>query len=309
MHLMDVARWLLPGAGLTGNLASPRERPGWPSSRNAAGIALLREEVMASSTSCIAAWPQHGKVQGIAFGRVRSGPLAWEISALHVDDALSGVVSEVLDVAATSVAQRGGVRLFLRLPSDTPLVEAARKAGFFPAHQETMFTRSAPAVSVDGARPAADLAVVPGMRAITREDENALFHLYCAAVPAPVRALVGMSREEWTAARPKARRGTREWVIEREGRIHESVRKAPRRGTLEAEMLVNLEGSPPLDPVVGAVLGQHNGAWQWSVPDYQALVPGVLAAHGFQESGQFTVLVRMLAALVPAPKASPAMEA
>ncbi len=303
LRLMDAARRLLPGAGLSNNLASPRGRSRWHATKNTAGLALLREGVLASPSSCIAAWPEHGRVQGLTYASPLSGPLAWELGGLHIDDSVGPSVAAVLELVAGAVAQKGGRRLFLRVPAASPLVDSARRAGFFPAYQESLFVRrevSPAPVAGSGAQPI-------NVRAYTSDDEANLFHLYCAAVPAPVRALIGMTRDEWLHAHPRS--FGREWVLEQDGKLDAHFRQALRRGVLEGEMILHPDTGHLVEPVLDCALAEHRTAWQWLTPEYQPLLPGALAARGFQESAHFAILVRTLAATVPVPRATPAVEA
>ena len=72
------------------------------------------------------------RIDAIATARPRSGPKSWEVGRLAFDLRSETVVPDILSSVSTSVARRGGERVFVRAPADDDLVDLARQSGFFP---------------------------------------------------------------------------------------------------------------------------------------------------------------------------------
>lgn len=292
---------------MSANLAVPWERLGHAPSPSTPRLALLRGGVLPRRTSCVVVWPQRGRLQGLARARVRTGPRVWELAALHVDDPTGAAAVGLLDLLAQAVGQDGGLRLFLRLPSDSPFLDAASRAGFVVSHGETLLARGAVPP-----QPCAGSTGTPAPNATVRHrrasDELPLFHLYCGATPARVRALLGMTREEWHDAQEGHGPGLQEWVLERQGKVRGWVRA--RRGRVwAAQGLAHPEAGGEAPLLLDVALAHYGGPWRWLVPDYQTALASALRGRGFQEAERYYLLVREVAVPVPITAVAPAVEA
>jgi hypothetical protein len=139
-----------------------------------------------------------GRVVGLAVAQPRAGGLVWDVERLltHRDDDLTG--GELLEQVATCAAGRAARRVFLEAPLGGRGPDVARRAGF------ERFTSSELYVLAPGFKVGKtdQFEARPRLRA----DEQALFQLYTAAVPAPVRAAEAMTLEEWGALYPGRKR-------------------------------------------------------------------------------------------------------
>ena len=139
---------------------------------------------------------ENGSVHGLASIRQRSGPKSWEVSHLFADFSSTYAVVRLLERAAASAGSRGGERVFLRVEVDSPIIPAARLAGYFPSHLETVF-RGIPSHS----EPSHSLFDADFQFRTRRSvDDYALFRLYNAATPVKVRQLVGMTFDQWASS-------------------------------------------------------------------------------------------------------------
>lgn len=160
-------------------------------------VRLLSQSVAPPSGARAWARWDNRRVTGVIVGHPRCSGAVWDVQHLYGDDDDAG--AELLDHLAARAGQRGALRLFLQTPIDGPGAVVARKAGYDRYTRERLY-RLSPPFDAKGANP------FPA-RPRLRSDEHGVFHLYCAAVPAAVRAAEAMTREEWVALY----RGRRRW--------------------------------------------------------------------------------------------------
>ncbi len=130
-----------------------------------------------------------GRAVGFAVARPRAGGLAWDVEHLHADEGADAVAVELLERVAAHAANHSARRVFLELPADSRGEQVARRAAFERYTGTTLYVL-APGFE---ARKTELFEARPRLRA----DEHALFQLYSAAVPAPVRAAEAMTMDEW----------------------------------------------------------------------------------------------------------------
>ena len=139
---------------------------------------------------------ERGRIQGLVSTRSGYGSTAWHIDYLQVDEERC---LPLLDKVSADAAKQGIRKLFLRLPSDSPLIDEARRSGFTSYKTGYLYryrgkgTQRAPVTSAQYR-----------VRSISRNDYYSLFYLYSAAVPAPVRIAEGMTLKEWQETRERA---------------------------------------------------------------------------------------------------------
>ena len=107
------------------------------------------------------------------------------------------VVVEVLEQLAFPAGTSGARRLFLRLPADSDIFDAARIAGYVPVFSEDVFV-------ADSAREVlaqvGETSGEQGLRMLSSQDRNDMFRLFCAATPMNVRSKMGQTYEDWEAS-------------------------------------------------------------------------------------------------------------
>jgi hypothetical protein len=199
-------------------------------------------------------------------------------------------VSELLAALAEAVALRGGRTLFARAQSDGSFAEEARRGGFFPSHRERLMESSRPRVLSQGHL---------GLEPVRASDLMGLFRLYCASTPAEVRAHHGMTFELWNSSREPVSRGTEEWLLPGVGGVRGWVRVDHRGGRGELDLMARpedeIELSGSLLDFGVARIGVDRGVYLL-VPEYKPLLSRLAAQRGYRSLGEFTVLVRSLAA-------------
>ena len=67
----------------------------------------------------------------MASARIRSGVRAWEVDRLHLKEPDSSQALDLLEKIVQGAGSRGAERVFLRVPCDSPVVDVARRVGFF----------------------------------------------------------------------------------------------------------------------------------------------------------------------------------
>ncbi len=89
-------------------------------------------------------------IRGLVSARRRAKPSAWEVEVLIDADEDKGVILSLFSRMVAGIVKLGAERVFLRLDVDSPLVDTARRAGFFPYLEEMLYRRDGGAAA-DGA--------------------------------------------------------------------------------------------------------------------------------------------------------------
>ncbi len=317
LRISDALRCILLNAPRGPNLACPREAlSGSACPRNA----QLWKDTLAQNRQRISmVWWQGLSLGGLASARVRSGPRVWEIDRLYLAGAaasshdLHGQMDQgslewagewvsLLERLVQGAGERGAERVFLRLPRDHAGIPIARQAGFFPYFHETMWEggqgASIPAgPEGKGAAPGARLA----------QDSFALFQLYSAATPLPVREALGLTLDQWQDSQDPQSRRRREWTLSHGGRITGWLGLHTHRQEVQGEVLVHPDHPETLPALMALALTQA-GRHRWLVPEYQPMVMSQLRQREFQPVAEYTMLATTVAAPVLRPGMAP-MEA
>ncbi len=230
-----------------------------------------------------------GLVSTLPFGRY------WEVDRLiWAPDGRPQDCAELLSRLGLDAAQQGVERIYLRLSNESPLLGAARAAGFVPYKVETLF-RGGP-IQVSAGDPRAG-------RPRRRGDDLALFRLYSRVVPVSVRQAEAMTLTEWR----QWFRGGRQLVVEEGG---EPVLWA-RLTAADDQLQLTAEARDLPEPAVarhlGSFISRHAGkkVVLGLVADYQPHVAAALEQLGFEPVGRFTCLVRHQTVRVKAQKLVP----
>ena len=191
-------------------------------------------------------------------------------------------------------AKRGCERIVLRLRYDDPLVDVARRGGYFPRISQTLFRRES---ALERKPPTSYIVDGAIMRKRARSDDYALFRLYNAATPLHIRTHIGMSIDQWLAWRERAGRSCAEFVCDRDGGAIGGVRSVSHRRRLGA-------GSRGASRLL-RVLRQRCWTSAWRRSDTNAPVICLAAAHqaalasaltdrGFVRRGEFISVIKVM---------------
>lgn len=234
-----------------------------------------------------------GGVHGLASIRQRSGPRSWELSHLYTGSPSAKTVVGLLERASAGAGSHGAERVFLRVETDSPVLQAARLAGYFPSHVQTVY------VGMAGNRePSHSLFDADShLRDRRPDDRHALFRLYNAATPVKVRQLVGMTLDQWASSHESAPGRLSEGVLQVEGDAKGWLRTSARfgRGSLAVTLHPDYDALTP--EVVEAGLRRLSGTRTVFaiVEEYAPRFATALEARGFEAQGEYVVLVKSVA--------------
>ena len=234
-----------------------------------------------------------GKPLAIASARRRSAAKCWEITRLFARDGVDALLPDLLEGAATFAAKRGCERITLRLRYDDPLVDVARRGGYFPRISQTLFRRDSAGDSKPTTTYIADGAV---MRKRARSDDYALFRLYNAATPLHIRTHIGMSIDQWLAWRERAGRSCAEFVRERDDGAIGSVRLFRINGvwTLEVEAHPDYAGIAAALLDFGLAQVSTNAPVICLAAAHQEALASALIDRGFANRGEFISVIKVM---------------
>ena len=279
------------------NLACPRNGPSEASLlKNAA---FLKEALgQRRDRVTLARW-EGSQFRGLVSAHARRGYRVWEVDRLYISGdppksrangswAIDTAALELLEGVIEAAGTRYAERIFLRLPSESPIVLLARRAGFFPYFEELLVQSRERRLGPDGAPAPA------GLTERQPQDDYPLFQLFSAATPQAVRAAMGTTFDQWRDAHEPHSRGRREWIVSSNGRITGWLGISRVRRAKEAEVLVHPDCSDLWRGLVELTLS-HGGRQRWLVPDYQTITADILLGHGFHETARFTILIKTVA--------------
>jgi hypothetical protein len=228
-------------------------------------------------------------LRGLASARMLSGPRSWQVDRLHVASEAGGpgVALELLEDVSREAGRHGAERVFLRVASHSPVASAAQQTGFFPYFRELHLRGSG--------QPGNGERTDPSIRPYHPQDEFALFQLYCAATPQPVRAGTGMTFDQWRDGRPSPAHRCWAWTAWERGRLVGWLGLDIIGGGVSSGSLLTRPENPELiRPLLSLALGQ-GGEQSWLVPEFQESVSSALQCEGFREAGQYTRLIKTVA--------------
>lgn len=225
-------------------------------------------------------------IRGLISARRRARPSVWEIEVLIDADEDKGVVLSLFSRMAAGIGKLGAERVFLRLDAESPLVDMARSAGFFPYVEETLYRREGGST--------VGTAMAP-LRPRAKNDVFGVFQLYSHTAPANVRAIEGATFREWQAAQEKWGGRAPEFVLEDGGVISAWLRTAP--GQAGRFRLLAQAGCREVEGVLDAALGRLAGGQcvLTLVPAYCGGLAEALAGAGFEPAGEYIHMAMRLA--------------
>ena len=246
---------------------------------------------------------QNGRVVGLAVARPRAGGLVWDVAHLHAQPDEDNVAADLLEQVAACAGSHGARRVFLEAPSGGRGHVVARRAAF------DRFTSSELYVLAPGFK--VERTDLFEARPRLRADEQTLFQLYMAAVPAPVRAAEAMTLEEWGALYPGRKRWQPSFTGSRQQYVWELGTSMV--GWLEVtfgqrsqfmELLVHPRYEDAADRLVRYALLQVSpkAAVYVLAREYQPYLASAWQRAGFRLAAEHEVFVKLLAARVREPR-------
>lgn len=244
--------------------------------------------------------------RGFAQARARPGRESWDIlriacAALDLESYDRGC-GELLERICAATAQRGALRTFVRVASESDRLSLIVDQGFRPYATEVTLLGSLQQLA-EGA-PDPD----PHVRVRTPRDAWDIFSLYCAITPALVRHAEGRSLREWTRPSDQPtllrRQAEREVVLGEPGNLQAWLRWTPARHRRPQllEVLVRPESAHRLGEMVRFAardLGLDLHCMTLCRPrEYDGRVSGTLEVAGFEAVVRETLLVRHTVARV-----------
>ena len=238
-------------------------------------------------------WTEGNRILGIVSARPRSGRQAWEVSSLFLGSSDDGVCVDLLNRVCQEAARRGGERVFLRLGSEEPLVQAARLSGFFPCAEERLYV---------GRSPTSQRPRAISLRAKQRHDDYNLFRLYNAETPSETRFAQGVTFDQWASSRERGGGGgrSREFVYESDGEIRGSVRTIRRLTNGKLMIMVHPKDDTNLLGMVNFGLARLGGTRNvfCLVPSHQVLLERLLSQMGYAVASEYVALTRSMATTI-----------
>jgi hypothetical protein len=297
-HITDALRCTLANAPKGPNLACPRESSaGWGVLRPA----TLWREALAQPRDRITLVSWDGmRPQGLVSARIRAGHRVWEVDRLYLADVQSPVNErpqydqaeasplQLLEHLIEAAGMRQAERVFLRLPSDSPVVTMAQRAGLFPYYEESLLVRPDRGVHHNGA------ATLDGLRERLPEDDYPLFQLFSGATPQQARVALGLTFDQWRDAQETHHRSRCDWVTERNGRLTGWLSLWSWDGQETGEVLAHPDHPESLSALVHLAIARR-GTTRWWVPGYQEMTKSLLLHQGFQEIARYFMLIKTMA--------------
>jgi len=238
-------------------------------------------------------------IVGMVAVRRRRGTAVWEIDRLAgLDSPRAEVALEsLLDHLAALGGEEGVQKIFLRLPTASPLLPIARRAGFVVYASERIW-RGDP-------RPRPELDVRVALRPRRGMDHQALFEHYVRAVPARTRQAEGMTLQEWRwldGWQPRRhwrfdlRRSRQDLVLESAGRVLAWVSVEPLRRVMRLSLDPQLLRGSQVDGILANALLNLpvDGAVSCPAREYQAELEAALSRLGFVPTAERALMVRHL---------------
>jgi hypothetical protein len=267
---------------------------------------MSKREVMSSAASLRSKHTHsltlaHGRyVPAIVAAKPRATVRAWEVTQLLVDSPESAACHEVFGILFREIAHRGGERLFLRLREDDPLLRMAATCGFTKYGEETLL--AGPKVSFPGVSTQ-DISPVKPV------DEHDLFRLYNASTPSRARFALGMTADQWRAAREPAGWRSREYIYRQDdaaqGWAH-VIRKG-RSAILTLMSHPNAADSVPALVTHGMARSWGVGNWYVLAGDHQSRLLALMGQRGHWEVARYVTMARAITSPVTVAEASRAV--
>ena len=239
----------------------------------------------------------NGRIRSLVSARRRSGPRVWEIDCLLLEEGGGDICFHLLEKLSAVGGSIGIEKVFLRLPANSPLIEATKQAGFshylaeFLYHSEGRGTEGTPAPNI--------------IRSKLPEDQYALFQLYSAAVPIAVRSIEGMTFQEWQETKDQS--SGKEFVYEKDGRVSGWLRIIVHKGTGYFEIMAHPLEEDKLGLLMNCSLAPlaDKSPLLCMALEFQGQLRQLLVKEGFEEIAEYSTFVKQLTAWAKQPSLIP----
>ncbi len=241
-------------------------------------------------------------LRGLASARRRGAQAAWELDCLIHADEDEGTLMSLLDRVVEDAGRAGAEKIFLRVPATSAVVRTACATGFFPYLNERLMAAAGAHASEGGSL---------ALRRWGRADAYGTFRLYNRWAPEPVRRIEAPTFREWVASRERIspNRGTRQWVVERDGDVQAWLRLAADGEAGRFELMADTASGELLEALIDSALARlrEQSALLTLVPEFAIGLRERLETRGFEEREAFVVLARRTTRPVGIGELAPAM--
>ena len=252
-----------------------------------------------------------GRLSGVVSIKRCAAPTAWQVDYLQAGDEERCIA--LLDMVSAAAAKRGVRKLFLRLPTTSPLIDGARRAGFACYTKDYLYRYGG-----ERGQRAAEAPEPYLLRPRTRGDEYGLFDLYNAAVPLPVRTAEGMTLEEWQESRDQG-----SWLEQRKEFVllfRSPPSPLPKEGRLVGWLRVNAARGMGCFEIMFHQLEEDGLAWLVNyglmsldgrspifcvVSAFQGQLKGLLESLDFEQVAEYATSMKEIAIKVKEPQFVP----
>lgn len=242
-----------------------------------------------------------GQIVGLVGARARFGADVWDVDQLIASSSADTdrVYRRLLEHVCRQAVQEGVQKVFLRLHEESEALSAARHAGFVKYAAEHVHYQPEPRPSV--------LSVPDGLRPRCPIDHQAIFQLYCSAVPAFVRQVEGLTLQEWRWTdgwrphpmpwRPGGLR-RRDFALRDGGNVVAWLQVDP-RGRQLALLVDSRKPEVARSVLAYGVAELGRGPITLPLREYQLALQPELEEQGFRPVARHALLARMLVSRVP----------
>lgn len=285
---IDLIAILFQGRWLS-NRAKTKDNIGREEARFLALATLLGQWLNPQVRGYLWVWANGLRIRGIASARNRSSSYAWEIDRLLLNEQDGECCCSLLESMSVAGEKLGVEKVFLRLPAESPLVDAARGAGFIPYVTEFLYGWERGKVAGYGESTSCSMR---SMRRKQERDDYRLFELYEACIPAPIRRVEGMTYKEWQETKDKSAR--KELVFEKEGRLIGWLRVVTSGDIGQFEVMAT--DREKLEQMVEYGLMALDGCRYLFclAPEFQGELTRLLQGYGFGEVKRYSALIKEL---------------
>jgi hypothetical protein len=213
------------------------------------------------------------------------------IDFLLLDEQDEECCFSLLEMLSDAAEELEVEKIFLRLSAESPLLNAAKDAGFSPYVTEHLYRfENEKGKTINGKHEVPAL-----LRYKKSSHEYGLFQLYRACVPTPVRCVEGMTFKEWQETKDKdAGKLEREWVYEKEDSFVGWLRLSITGGSGHFEIMARADGE--LEQLVEYSL-ESLRSYRYLfclTPEFQQELKHLLESRGFVEVARYSALVKEL---------------
>lgn len=231
-------------------------------------------------------------IRGLISARRRGNRTAWEIDCLIAATEDEAAIVDLFGQLTAGAVHAGVLGIFLRLDAGSDVISPARRAGFVPYAEETLYR-------LDGSVPSAELPPELHLQPSQASDAFALYRHYNASVPDAVRRLEAPTFQQWVAMAEKraSGRSKRDYVVRRNEEALAYVCCSRQRSLARVDIAVHpliADAIPGLIDLACSSAGGKRPLYCLARSYATALSTGLLRA-GFEVDSEYIVLVKRTA--------------